>query len=89
MEYSMLPPVRADKKLKIPHFPTAFHGAVFRLWETVSKEQIAKGLGIELAKVIKAAEDMGLPEQKNTELWNLSLCFITIIIFSNIVPQSR
>ena len=58
MEYSMLPPVLENKKLNIPHFPTAFHTAVFRLWETVSKEQIAKGLGVELSSVLKAAEDM-------------------------------
>lgn len=78
MEYKLLLPVKDSPELKLPHFPTRFHAAVFRLWETVDAAQIAKGLGVEPAVVFEAAQAMGLPEQKYTELWKKQ-GYLTII----------
>ncbi len=69
MQYTKLPPVKNDKTLVLEHFPSRFHAAVFRLWETVSAEQIAKALNVSVDVVKKTADDMGLPGQKYTERW--------------------
>lgn len=78
MEYSLLLPVQDSPELKLPHFPTRFHAVVFRLWEMVDAEQIAKGLCVSTDAVYEAAEAMGLPKQKNTELWQKQ-GYLTII----------
>ncbi|MBE7050988.1 MAG: hypothetical protein E7395_00255 [Ruminococcaceae bacterium] len=78
MEYKKLPPVRNDKFLELEHFPSRFHAAVFRLWETVDAERIAKAIGVDIAEVKKAAEDMGLASQRYTDIWS-KLGYITTI----------
>ena len=70
MKYTKLPPIKTDKRLETEHFPSHFHLAIFRLWETVSAEKIAITLDIPLNTVKKAAEDMGLKSQKYTEKWS-------------------
>ena len=69
MTFASLPPVQEDKFIPIPHFPTRFHAAVFRLWETVTAERMAEALEIPLDEIQKAAKDMGLPNQKRMESW--------------------
>lgn len=89
MEYTKLPPVRMDKRLELGHFPSRFHAEVFRLWETVSAEKIARALGTTLDVVKKTAEDMGLPEQKYTDKWE-KLGYITTIRNAwHILPYSQ
>lgn len=77
-EYKLLPPVRKDLQLSLPHFPSRFHAAVFRFWETVSEERIARALDTDLETVRKAAYDMGLPEQDFDSRWE-RLGYITTI----------
>ncbi len=69
IEYTKLPPVRKDKRLELPHFPSRFHAAVFRLWETVDVKRIALAIGTTEDIINKAATDMGLPKQRYTEKW--------------------
>ncbi len=64
-----LPPIQRDKSLSLPHFPTRMHAAIFRLWETIEKETIAKALELPLSTIEKAAEAMGLPPQGNMGHW--------------------
>ena len=78
MTYSKLPPVRQDKILYPEYFPSRFHAAVFRLWETVSAADIARAVGTTADVVRKTAKDMGLPEQKYTDKWS-KLGYITTI----------
>lgn len=78
MEYTKLPPVRPDKKLEFEHFPTRFHAAVFRLWETVPCERIAKALDTATDVIKKTAEEMGLPEQRYLDKWEKSGYITTI-----------
>ncbi|MBQ8356383.1 MAG: hypothetical protein IJX39_01085 [Clostridia bacterium] len=70
MIYSKLPPVDKEKTLEFSHFPSRFHAAVFRLWETVGAERIASALSVPTELILKTASDMGLPPQRYTEKWS-------------------
>jgi len=89
LEYTKLPPVKQDKILVLEHFPSRFHAAVFRLWETVSAERIAKAIGVTVDDIKKAAEDMGLPEQKYTEKWAKRGYLTTIRNAWHILPYNQ
>ncbi len=67
--YEKLPPVRLDVHIDLPHFPSRFHAAVFRLWETVPAKRIAKALDLPLSAVLTAADGMGLPQQGDLSDW--------------------
>lgn len=66
------------KFLKVEHFPTSYQALVFRLWEMVSAEKIAKVIETTKENVTKTANAMGLKEQKDLELW-MSRGYISII----------
>ncbi len=57
------------KPLDISYFPSSYHAAIFRLWETTSAERIANALESTLEDVLEAAEKMGLPKQKCSPEW--------------------
>ena len=78
MNYSKLPPINNEKSLKLDYFPDAFHAAVFRFWETVSAENIARALYTDIETINKTASDMGLPKQKHNKKWE-KLGYITTI----------
>ncbi len=89
MTYKKLPPVNDEKYLEVPHFPNRFYAAVFRLWETVPAERIAKALETSVEVINKAASDMGLPQQKFTEKW-AKLGYITTLRNSwHILPYDQ
>jgi len=89
MEYNLLPPVREDMVLKLEHFPSAFHAAVFRLWETVKADRIALALDTDTATVEKAASDMGLPVQKYNPDWEKRGYITTIRNVWHILPYDQ
>ena len=89
MEYKLLPPLREDKILKLEHFPSAFHAAVFRLWETVKVERLALALNTDTATVEKAAYDMGLPVQKYNPDWETRGYITTIRNAWHILPYDQ
>ena len=89
MEYKKLPPVQKGKKLPLPHFPTAFHAALFRLWETVSASKLAKVFGTDEENIKKAANDMGLPPQKHTDLWRERGYITTVRNAWHILPYDQ
>ena len=89
MEYSKLPIVNKDQALRLDHFPSRFHAAVFRLWETVAAVRIAKALGASLVDVTEAAEAMGLPTQQHTELWAKRGYITTIRNAWHILPYDQ
>jgi hypothetical protein len=89
MKYPLLLEEKNMSEIPLPHFPTRFHAVVFRLWETLDAKRIASGLGVALDDVISAATAMGLPPQKNTDIW-LSRGYITIIRnMWNILPYDQ
>ena len=89
MEYTKLPPVKEDKQLIPSHFPNRFYGAIFRLWETVSAENLAKGLGVETSVIEKAASDMGLPRQRYIDSWEKRGYITTIRNAWHILPYDQ
>ena len=89
MKKILLPPVREDKVLHFDHFPTRFHAAVFRLWETVPAVRIAKGLSLPLEAVMQAADDMGLPRQNVSEYWRTRGYITTIRNCWQILPYEQ
>ncbi len=78
MSYASLPPVRQDMQVALAHFPSRLHAAVFRLWECVPAERIAYALGLDLALVTDAADQMGLPAQRVCADWQ-TRGYITVI----------
>ncbi|MBR7132309.1 MAG: hypothetical protein IKD04_02130 [Clostridia bacterium] len=69
MSETVLPCVLEDREYPFPpYFPNRMYMAIFRLWDTVTAERLAYGLDLPLEVVLKAAEDMGLPEQRQTQL---------------------
>lgn len=89
MEYSKLPVVKEDQFLRLEHFPSRFHAAVFRLWETVPAENIAVALGQPLSVVLETAEAMGLPKQQHTERWGTRGYITTIRNAWHVLPYDQ
>ena len=76
MLYS-LPPV-GNNAIDLLHFPTKHQAFIFRAYEYISPETIAKVLRTSLQNVRQAALDMGLPNYKSNDIW-LNRGYITII----------
>lgn len=74
----VLPEVKEGTNLELLHFPTRMQAFVFRNWETVDKEHLAKVLRVDVATVEKIASDMGLPAQSDLSQW-MTRGYITII----------
>ncbi len=60
------------------YFPTPMQAVIFRNWEMVSKERIAKVLKTDVNNVLQEAKRMGLGKQGDTKLWS-EKGYITII----------
>ena len=60
------------------HFPTVMQAFIFRNWEMVNKEKLARMLGTSVENVEQEARRMGLGEQGNTDIW-MEKGYITII----------
>ncbi len=74
----MLPKVKEDMILQVTHFPTNFQAVIFRLWEMVPADRIAKTLDTDTETVCRLARDMGLGEQKWLDNW-MSRGYISIL----------
>ncbi|MBQ7780247.1 MAG: hypothetical protein IJ404_07100 [Clostridia bacterium] len=72
-----LPGISQDA-IKLPHFPTHHQAFIFRAYEYVPVEKIAKVLKTTVENVRRAAHDMGLPDYNPGDLW-LKRGYITII----------
>ena len=76
MIYSL--PKVGKAAIRLSHFPTRHQAFIFRAYEYVPAEKIAKILGTTVEKVHTAAEDMGLPKYNPADIW-LKRGYITII----------
>lgn len=72
-----LPP-NGKPAIPLPHFPTRHQAFLFRAWEYIPAEIIAKILKTDTATVRQAAADMGLPDYAPGDLW-LRRGYITIL----------
>ncbi len=66
------------KFLEIKHFPVSYQTLIFRLWENVPAKTLAKVINTTEENVLKAAEELGLGEQKNLDQW-LTRGYISIL----------
>ena len=70
LSISDLPVGSFPKALDFIHFPAPFQAVVFRNWNTVSFERIAKVLGCTREDVINAGKEMGLvPDERFIRKW--------------------
>ena len=53
-------PMLKEERAEYKHFPTLFQNFIFRNWESVPTEKIAKVLGTDVETVNELAGDMGL-----------------------------
>ena len=72
-----LPKIGAEA-IALPHFPTRQQAFLFRAYEYVPIDRIAKVLGTDVETVRRAADEMGLPDYAPGDLW-LERGYITII----------
>ena len=73
----LLPQVKG-KSLFPTHFPTPMQAVIFRNWDMVAKEKIARVICTSVENVVAEAKRMGLGEQQDTEIWK-EKGYITII----------
>ena len=76
MSYSL--PTEKNRAIDLLHFPTRHQAFIFRAYEYVPIEKIARILRTTVDTVRKAAEDMGLPDYAPGNIW-LRRGYITII----------
>lgn len=82
-------PELGKKALDLPHFPTKHQAFIFRAYEYIPAEKIAEILRTSTENVIRAAEEMGLPDYAPGTLW-LERGYITIIRrMWHILPYSQ
>lgn len=76
MEFSL--PKIGKEAIPMPHFPTIHQAFIFRAYEYVSPERIAKILKTDVENVRQCAKEMGLCECEDEKVW-LEKGYITII----------
>lgn len=82
-------PKEGKAALAFPHFPTKAQAFIFRAYEYVPANKIAEILGTTAENVIRAAQDMGLPDYAPGNIW-LERGYITIIRrMWHILPYSQ
>ncbi len=89
MTYKNLPAVENVPLQPLEHFPSRFHAAVFRMWETVSSERIAISLGVDEETIIRTAADMGLPPQIHNAGWDERGYITTLRNLWHILPYDQ
>ncbi len=82
-------PKEGKKAIDLPHFPTKAQAFIFRAYEYIPAGKIAKILGTTEENVVRAAEEMGLPDYDPGNIW-LERGYITIIRrMWHILPYSQ
>ena len=82
-------PKEGKEAVALPHFPTRHQAFIFRAYEYISPEKIAKVLSTTTENVLRAASEMGLPDYEPGRIW-LERGYITIIrSLWHILPYSQ
>lgn len=79
MSFSDLPQGNAPAPVPFAHFPSLLHAFVWRNWELVPVERMAKTIGAKTAEILALGDSMGLPKPRavSADQWRRS--YITII----------
>ena len=71
-------PQVGEERMEFEYFPTRMQAVIFKNWDIMPKERIAKCLKCDVASVEKQAYKMGLAPQKDLSVW-LSRGYISVI----------
>jgi len=89
MAFKDLPIIKHVEPLDISHFPSRFHAAVFRLWETVPAKRLAAAFDTTEEVIQSAACAMGLPPQPNLDIWDKRGYITTIRNAWHLLPYEQ
>ncbi len=76
---AVLPPLSKRKNLSFPWFPSRAHAFIFRNWEMITPESMARVLETDEGTVLGMAARMGLPPSSADEERWLAQGYITVI----------
>jgi len=65
MKPSDLPVGKSPQPVVIPHFPDVLHAVIWRNWDVVPADRLAKILRATVAQIGEIARSMGLPDQRS------------------------
>ena len=74
-----LPVGPAPEPLAFPHFPSRLQAVVWRNWQLVPPEKLARVLGATEEQISRLAASMGLPPAGDVPSWLTRRAYITII----------
>ncbi len=74
-----LPAGSAPKPVPIPHFPSVLHAVVWRNWDVIAVEDLARVLEATPAQITKLALAMGLPPQRVIAEQELRRNYMTVL----------
>jgi hypothetical protein len=74
-----LPVGRTVEPVPVPHFPDALHAVVWRNWDVVDAQHLAKVLGGTPQQIAAIAASMGLPAQRRIESAELRRNYMTLL----------
>ncbi len=79
MSISSLPSGSAPAPVPIPHFPSALHAVIWRNWDVIAVENLARILEATPEQVVNLAYGMGLPPQRNITDQEVRRNYMTIM----------
>lgn len=62
-----------------PHFPSRLYQFIWRNWELIATERMAKVLGTAPNTILELGHSMGLPEKRNLSLNQVRRLYVTVI----------
>ena len=77
--YSTLPAGRKPVPVPIPHFPDSLHAVIWRNWDVVPLDKLARVLGGTPAEIAGIARSMGLPDQRAITPTELRRNYMTVL----------
>ena len=79
MTVSTLPAGRAPTPVTLPHFPDALHAVVWRNWNVIPVDDLARVLGGTSEQITAVGTSMGLPALRLIEPSELRRNYMTVL----------
>jgi len=77
--YKTLPTGRSPEPVVVPHFPSALHTVVWRNWDVIPLDTLARVLHGTPAQIAEIATSMGLPAQRPITQTELRRNYMTVL----------
>lgn len=89
VDLSMMPPSPEKEALTVPYFPNRLCTFVWRNWNQISLERMAKAVGTSESNLKEIAALMGLPAYKEPT-WTIAQNYITIVRYNwHLLPYEQ